>query len=65
MIVKTLDIKTSLNIQKPINEVFDAIIDHKKMSNYFISTSTGDMEEGKTLIWQFPESNIKFKESFA
>ncbi|TRZ52459.1 ATPase [bacterium] len=60
MIVKTLDIKTSLNIQKPINEVFDAIVDHKKMSSYFISTSTGNMEEGKTLIWQFPEFDAKF-----
>jgi uncharacterized protein YndB with AHSA1/START domain len=30
-----------------------------KMSNYFISSSTGRMEEGKELVWQFPEFDIK------
>jgi uncharacterized protein YndB with AHSA1/START domain len=30
------------------------------MSNYFISKSTGRMEEGKTLTWQFPEFDMKF-----
>ena len=25
------------------------------MTNYFISASTGRMEEGKELLWQFPE----------
>jgi len=59
MEVKTLEIKTSLNIQKPIREVFEAVIDPEKMKNYFISTSTGRMEEGKTLTWQFPEFDMK------
>jgi len=55
-----LEIKTSLKIQKPIHEVFEAIVDPSKMSNYFISKSTGRMEEGKTLTWQFPEFDMKF-----
>jgi len=50
-----LEIHVALQIQKPINEVFDAIVNPDKMSNYFISQSTGKMEEGKELIWKFPE----------
>ncbi len=55
-----LEIKTALQILKPVNEVFKAIIDPVKMSNYFISESTGRMEEGRTLMWKFPEFDTKF-----
>jgi uncharacterized protein YndB with AHSA1/START domain len=30
------------------------------MSNYFISKSTGRIEQGKTLTWQFPEMDMEF-----
>lgn len=50
---KTLGIKVALQILKPANKVFEAIVDPIKMSNYFISTSTGRMEEGKTLVNAF------------
>jgi uncharacterized protein YndB with AHSA1/START domain len=30
------------------------------MANYFILKSTGRMEEGATLIWQFPEFDMEF-----
>jgi uncharacterized protein YndB with AHSA1/START domain len=56
-----LEIEQSIQILKPINEVFEAIVDPAKMSNYFISKSTGRMEEGKKLDWKFPE----FDESFS
>ena len=56
---KALIVKASLQIQKPVNEVFEAIVDPDKMSKYFISKSTGRMEEGKNLIWEFPEFNVK------
>jgi len=55
-----LEIKASLKILKPPHEVFEAIVDPAKMSNYFISKSTGRMEEGKTLTWQFPEFDMQF-----
>ena len=55
-----LEIKTSLKIQQPLHEVFEAIVDPAKMSNYFISKSTGRIEEGKTLTWQFPEFDMQF-----
>lgn len=50
-----LEITASIGIQKPINEVFEAIVDPARMSNYFISRSTGRMEEGKNLVWHFPD----------
>ena len=55
-----LEIKTALQILKPIHEVFEAIVDPERMSNYFISTGSGRMEEGRKLIWQFPEFDSDF-----
>jgi len=55
-----LEIKAALKILKPLNEVFEAIVDPKKMSGYFISKSSGRMETGNTLIWQFPEFDMQF-----
>jgi uncharacterized protein YndB with AHSA1/START domain len=52
---QTLEIKAALQILKPVNEVFEAIVDPAKMSNYFISSGSGKMEEGKKIIWRFPE----------
>jgi uncharacterized protein YndB with AHSA1/START domain len=53
--MKKLEINTTLQIQKPVTEVYQAIVDPDKMTNYFISKSTGPMEEGKTVWWDFPE----------
>jgi uncharacterized protein YndB with AHSA1/START domain len=55
-----LEIKAALKILKPVHEVYEAIVDPTQMSNYFISQSTGRMEEGKTLTWQFPEFDMQF-----
>jgi len=55
-----LEIKASLQIQKRVSEVFEAIVNPDQMSHYFISKSSGRMEEGKTLTWHFPE----FEEGF-
>jgi uncharacterized protein YndB with AHSA1/START domain len=54
-----LEIKAALQIQKPAHEVFEAIVDPARMTNYFISESTGPMEEGKEVTWKFPEFEIK------
>jgi uncharacterized protein YndB with AHSA1/START domain len=55
-----LEIKTAIQIQKPVHEVFEAIVDPVKMSNYFISKGSGRMEDGKVLIWRFPEFDMEF-----
>jgi len=55
MQLDNLEINVSMQIQKPIETVFEAIVDPDKMNNYFISESSGFMEEGKSIIWKFPE----------
>ena len=47
--------KATIQIQKPIEEVFEGIINPEKMTKYFISESNGRMETAKELIWKFPE----------
>ncbi|MBK8349558.1 MAG: SRPBCC domain-containing protein [Saprospiraceae bacterium] len=50
-----LSINTSIQIQKPIEKVFEAIVNPAHMCQYFIVRSSGMMEEDKELIWHFPE----------
>ena len=53
-----LQIKAAIQIIKPISEVFEAIVDPAKMTNYFISESSGRMEQDKKLTWRFPEFDM-------
>jgi uncharacterized protein YndB with AHSA1/START domain len=55
MTTEKLEIEVAMQIQKPVHQVFDAIINPDTMSYYFISKSTGMMEDGSELIWNFPE----------
>jgi len=55
-----LEIKVALQILKPANRVFEAIVDPAEMSNYFISRSSGRMIEGEELRWSFPEFEEEF-----
>lgn len=58
--MEKLTAKASIQIQKPIDEVFEAIIDPNKMSHYFIKSSTGRLATGETVEWSFPEFPDKF-----
>lgn len=55
-----LEVKTKLQIQKPAAEVFEAIVDPVKMSNYFISKGSGRMDREKLIMWRFPEFDMEF-----
>jgi uncharacterized protein YndB with AHSA1/START domain len=55
-----LTIKASLKVLKSPHEVYEAIVDPGKMTNYFISKSSGRMEAGKELTWEFPEMDMRF-----
>jgi uncharacterized protein YndB with AHSA1/START domain len=55
-----LEIKAAIQILKPVREVFEAIVDPAKMSNYFISEGSGRMVEGAQLKWKFPEFDMQF-----
>lgn len=55
-----LTAKASLQIQKPVEEVFEAVVDPQKITGYFIAESTGRMETGKELQWEFGDFPGKF-----
>jgi uncharacterized protein YndB with AHSA1/START domain len=53
--MKTAEVNASIQISKSPREVFEAIVDPDQMTNYFISKSSGRMESGARLMWEFPE----------
>ena len=55
-----LESNAAIQIQKPIEEVFEGIVNPEKMTKYFISESSGRLESGKEVIWKFPEFEDKF-----
>jgi len=55
-----LESNATIQIQKPIEEVFEGIVNPEKMTKYFISESSGRLESGKEVIWKFPEFADKF-----
>ncbi len=55
-----LEISTSLQILKPREKVFEAIVDPAKMSHYFIEEGSSRMEAEKTIQWKFPEFDDSF-----
>lgn len=50
-----LTAKAFIQINKPVDLVFNAISEKKHITQYFIGSSDGDMEEGKTLKWEFAD----------
>lgn len=58
--MERVEIRTGLQVLKPVAEVFDAIVDPGKMKNYFISSSTGFIKAGEVITWKFPEMDIEF-----
>ncbi|MFA7445578.1 MAG: SRPBCC domain-containing protein [Flavobacteriaceae bacterium] len=55
-----LTAQATLQIQKPVSEVFEAIVNPDYMTKYFISESSGRMETGKELTWEFGDFPGKF-----
>lgn len=50
-----LIIKAAIRIVKPVEEVFEGIVNPEKMTKYFISESTGRLEAGKEIKWKWAE----------
>ena len=55
-----LESNAAIQIQKPVKEVFEGIVNPENMTKYFISESSGRLETGKKVIWKFPEFDDKF-----
>lgn len=44
---------------KPVGEVFEAVVDPAKMSNYFISSASGPMKTATSVEWEFADVGAK------
>ncbi|NGX84320.1 hypothetical protein [Aequorivita sp. KMM 9714] len=50
-----LESNTVIQIQIPVEDVFEGIVNPEIMTKYFISESSGRLESGKEIMWKFPE----------
>ena len=46
-------VEAQMLIRKPIQEVFEAFIDPEITTNFWFTKSTGKLEEGKTITWEW------------
>ncbi|WP_421738970.1 SRPBCC domain-containing protein [Caulobacter sp.] len=56
----TLKAQVQLKIRKPVAQVFDAVVDHRKLAGYFIEVGSGSLVGGTTVTWKFPELDEAF-----
>ncbi|WP_421385060.1 SRPBCC family protein [Bacillus salacetis] len=54
-----INITTSMKILMPSSEVFEALVNPEQMSNYWFSSGTGKIEEGKSITWRYEEYNAE------
>ncbi|WP_224248233.1 SRPBCC domain-containing protein [Hyalangium gracile] len=47
--------QVQLKIQKPVAEVFEAVVNPKKLSGYFVQQASAPLVEGTTVKWSFME----------
>ncbi|MGE6395221.1 SRPBCC family protein [Chryseobacterium scophthalmum] len=52
-------VQAQMLIRKPIQEVFEAFIDPEITTNFWFTKSTGKLEEGETIIWEWEMYNAK------
>lgn len=50
-----MNITTKFKILKPANEVFEAIVDPKKIGNFWFSSSSERWEQGKSITLRYDE----------
>ncbi|SYZ72354.1 Activator of Hsp90 ATPase 1 family protein [Candidatus Zixiibacteriota bacterium] len=53
--MKPLHVKAHMKISKPPHEVFEGIVDPVQLSRYFTSSSTGRLDEGRTVTWRWAD----------
>lgn len=47
--------QVQLKIRKPVEQVFDAVVDPKTLQGYFVKASSGPLVPGTTVKWSFAE----------
>ncbi|MCX8532466.1 SRPBCC family protein [Chryseobacterium luquanense] len=52
-------VQAQMLIRKPINEVFEAFINPEITTNFWFTKSSGKLEEGKTILWEWEMCGAK------
>lgn len=52
-------VQAQMLIRKPIQEVFEAFINPEITTNFWFTKSTGKLEEGKTIVWEWEMYDAK------
>ncbi len=64
--LKTSTVETQMLIRKPVSEVFQAFIDPTITTNFWFTKSSGPLEVGKTVKWEWEmygvSANVLIKE---
>ena len=55
----TIQVHTKFKIMKPAHEVFNAFIEPELMANFWFSSASEKMEEGKMITWRYEEYNAE------
>jgi uncharacterized protein YndB with AHSA1/START domain len=54
-----LQLTTKIKVSKPAHIVYEAFADPDKMSNFWFSSGTARIEQGKTITWRYDEYNAE------
>lgn len=60
MDMKNLEVKASIQVNKPVHKTFEAVADPAQITNYWISKTSGRLESDSDLQWGFPEFEDEF-----
>ncbi|CAM3173189.1 polyketide cyclase [Chryseobacterium flavum] len=52
-------VEAQMLIRKPVEDVFEAFINPEVTTNFWFTKSTGKLEEGKTITWEWEMYGVK------
>lgn len=52
-------VEAQMLIRKPVENVFEAFVNPEVTTNFWFTKSTGKLEEGKTVIWEWEMYGVK------
>jgi uncharacterized protein YndB with AHSA1/START domain len=56
---KALHAHVKQAINKPVSEVFDAIVNPGKMAKYFITSASAPMKDGAEILWKWDDAGAE------
>jgi len=57
-VLGTIEVRVEDRIARPVDDVFEAIIDPARMAQYFVTHGSARMEAGKRVTWEFGDVGV-------